>query len=80
MSAHGITWRAHGAMDARGLGGGLMDGAAPVATEPGRQPLAWPRDEWISARQLYTHAGKRVGLSGIGHSIRRYRNATGEFG
>jgi hypothetical protein len=29
-----------------------MDGAAAVATEPGRQPLAWPRDEWISARQL----------------------------
>ncbi len=39
-------------MDARRLGGGLMDGAAPVATEPGRQTLAWPRDEWISARQL----------------------------
>lgn len=39
-------------MDARGLGGGLMDGTAPVATEPGRQTLAWPRDEWISARQL----------------------------
>ncbi len=38
--------------DGPGLGGGLMDGAAAVATEPGRQPLAWPRDEWISARQL----------------------------
>ncbi len=25
---------------------------------------------------LYAHAGKRVGLSGIGHFIRRYRNAT----
>ncbi len=67
-------------MDAPGLGGGLMDGAAPVATEPGRQTLAWPRDEWISARQLYVHAGKRVGLSGIGHFIRRYTNATVRVG
>ncbi len=38
--------------DPPGLGGGLMDGATAVATEPGRQPLAWPRDEWISARRL----------------------------
>ncbi len=67
-------------MEARRRGGGLMDGAAPVATEPGRQILAWPRDEWISARQLYAHAGKRVGLSGIGHFIRRYRNATAGLG
>ncbi len=29
---------------------------------------------------LYTHAGKRVGLSGIGHFIRRYRNATAVLG
>ncbi len=29
---------------------------------------------------LYTHAGKRVGLSGIGHFIRRYRNATAGLG
>ncbi len=29
---------------------------------------------------LYTHAGKRVGLSGIGHLIRRYRNATAGLG
>ncbi len=50
--AHGDYLAGHGAMDARGLGGGLMDVAAPVATEPGRQTLAWPRDEWISARQL----------------------------
>ena len=57
-----------------------MDGAAPLATEPGGQTLVWPRDEWISARQLYTHAGKRVGLSGIGHFIRRYRNATAGLG
>ena len=52
MSAHGIPSRAMGQLDAPGLGGGLMDGAVPVATEPGRQTLAWPRDEWISARQL----------------------------
>ena len=25
---------------------------------------------------LYAHAGKRAGLSGIGHFIRRYKNAT----
>ena len=31
-------------------------------------------------RSLYAHAGKRVGLSGIGHFIRRYRNATVGFG
>ena len=31
-------------------------------------------------RDLYTHAGKRVGLSGIGHLIRRYRNATAGLG
>ncbi len=29
---------------------------------------------------LYVHAGKRVGLSGIGHFIRRYTNATVGFG
>ncbi len=31
-------------------------------------------------RNLYAHAGKRVRLSGIGHFIRRYRNATVGFG
>ena len=31
-------------------------------------------------RSLYTHAGKRVGLSGIGHFIRRYKHATVVFG
>ncbi len=29
---------------------------------------------------LYAHAGKRVSLSGIGHFIRRYTNATVGFG
>ena len=58
-------------MDARGLGGGLMDGAAPVATEPGRQTLAWPRDEWISARRLerlFGDAGPReIIVYHVGH-------------
>ena len=29
---------------------------------------------------LYKHAGKKVGLSGFGHPVRRYRNATVGFG
>ncbi len=39
-------------MEARRRGGGLMDGAARVATEPRAKKLAWPQDEWMPARQL----------------------------
>ncbi len=42
----------HVAKATRGRGGGLMDGAARVATEPGAKKLAWPRDEWMPAAHL----------------------------